>query len=182
MEKDDIEIETEVEETFEDEEVFDEIHEHGPHGPHSGKHVFVRKMKGPRGPKGPMGPMGFEFGFKGRRGGKGKMGCQCMSGQGRRGKNFPVRVEQLLKGDDLKVVIFLPGIDKTSLKIRAKPTQLVVEAKNAEEFKETLGEEEISIQLNLKDQVTPEMIKAKYELGILTLTAPRVLGKEVPVE
>ena len=130
---------------------------HGRHGKHFGPPPFVFKM--------------------------GK-GC-CAPGQmkHRFAKHDPLdSVFQKVVGDTLKVAIILPGIDKETLKLRAKSDSLILDATGSKRFEDVLGEREYSLKVNLIEKIDPATVKAKYDEGILLLEAPVEGVEEINIE
>ena len=72
--------------------------------------------------------------------------------------------------DKLRIIIFLPGIDKTSLQIRNRDNVLAVSAK----FKDSIGvifnqSTLLEIRVNLMEKINPTTTRASYIDGILEL-------------
>jgi len=95
-----------------------------------------------------------------------------------RGPFPPMNVFQ--QGDDILVIIELPGIDKNNLQIQAKENTIRISGKKAVDYPEGVSvhrRERISGEfdrsLSIPVQLDPDRIKAEYRDGILTLFLPR---------
>jgi HSP20 family protein len=90
----------------------------------------------------------------------------------------PINVFQ--KGDDILVIIELPGVDKNNLQVQAKENSIRVSGRknvNLPEGASVHRRERISGEfdrtMSLPVQFDPEGIKAEYRDGILALFLPR---------
>ena len=95
-----------------------------------------------------------------------------------RGPFPPMNVFQ--QGDDILVIIELPGIDKNNLQIHAKENTIRISGKKAVDYPEGVSvhrRERISGEfdrtLSIPVQLDPDRIKAEYHDGILALFLPR---------
>ena len=95
-----------------------------------------------------------------------------------RGPFPPMNVFQ--QGDDILVIIELPGIDKNNLQIQAKENTIRISGKKAVDYPEGVSvhrRERISGEfdrtLSIPVQLDPDRIKAEYHDGILALFLPR---------
>jgi HSP20 family protein len=95
-----------------------------------------------------------------------------------RGPFPPINVFQ--QGDDILVIIELPGIDKNNLQIQAKENTIRVSGKKAVDYPEGVSvhrRERISggfdRTLSIPVQLDPDRIKAEYRDRILALFLPR---------
>ena len=95
-----------------------------------------------------------------------------------RGPFPPMNVFQ--QGDDILVIIELPGIDKNNLQIQAKENTIRISGKKAVDYPEGVSvhrRERISGEfdrtLSIPVQLDPDRIKAEYRDGILALFLPR---------
>ena len=95
-----------------------------------------------------------------------------------RGPFPPMNVFQ--QGDDILVIIELPGMDKNNLQIQAKENTIRISGKKAVDYPEGVSvhrRERISGEfdrtLSIPVQLDPDRIKAEYRDGILTLFLPR---------
>jgi len=95
-----------------------------------------------------------------------------------RGPFPPMNVFQ--QGDDILVIIELPGIDKNNLQIQAKENTIRISGKKAIDYPEGVSvhrRERISGEfdrtLSIPVQLDPDRIKAEYHDGILALFLPR---------
>jgi HSP20 family protein len=84
------------------------------------------------------------------------------------------------KGDDILVIIELPGVDKNNLQVQAKENSIRVSGRknvNLPEGASVHRRERISGEfdrtMSLPVQFDPEGIKAEYRDGILALFLPR---------
>jgi len=125
------------------------------------KEFFKTKHKG-------HGGMNFSFG------GSGKNCCSFDFGSGMKNFGFAYgghyKTYQKINDGNLEVYILAPGIDKTSLKIRAKQDKLTVRAnhKDLPIFKD----KELHIVESLNEDVIADDAKAKYSDGVLLVTFP----------
>ncbi len=101
---------------------------------------------------------------------------------GMRGGRIPrVLVDE--KEDVLTLFISLPGIDKSSLKVRANSEFIIYSANLKEELAKASGTEKVDGRIPLMDEVNTESIKARYEDGILYLTLDKIeTGETIEVE
>ena len=95
-----------------------------------------------------------------------------------RGPFPPMNVFQ--QGDDILVIIELPGMDKNNLQIQAKENTIRISGKKAVDYPEGVSvhrRERISGEfdrtLSIPVQLDPDRIKAEYHDGILALFLPR---------
>ena len=84
------------------------------------------------------------------------------------------------QGDDILVIVELPGIDKNNLQIQAKENTIRISGKKAVDYPEGVSvhrRERISGEfdrtLSIPVQLDPDRIKAEYHDGILALFLPR---------
>ena len=84
------------------------------------------------------------------------------------------------QGDDILVIIELPGIDKNNLQIQAKENTIRISGKKAVDYPGGVSvhrRERISGEfdrtLSIPVQLDPDRIKAEYHDGILALFLPR---------
>jgi HSP20 family protein len=90
----------------------------------------------------------------------------------------PINVFQ--QGDDILVIIELPGIEKSSIHVQAKENTVRIAGTKLISFPETASvhrRERMSgafdRTLSLPTQIDPDQIKAEYRDGILALHLPR---------
>lgn len=76
---------------------------------------------------------------------------------------------QYEEGNQLRVVVPLPGIDRDTLKVKAKENMVSISVSIAENFKKYAARPEDSWDISLDFEVLPESAKAKYVDGILTV-------------
>jgi len=95
-----------------------------------------------------------------------------------RGPFPPMNVFQ--QGDDILVIIELPGMDKNNLQIQAKENTIRISGKKAVDYPGGVSvhrRERISGEfdrtLSIPVQLDPDRIKAEYRDGILALFLPR---------
>ena len=95
-----------------------------------------------------------------------------------RGPFPPMNVFQ--QGDDILVIIELPGMDENNLQIQAKENTIRISGKKAVDYPEGVSvhrRERISGEfdrtLSIPVQLDPDRIKAEYRDGILVLFLPR---------
>lgn len=131
--------------------------------------AFTWKMKGahaPRPPRPPRPPRGFGFSF----------GTDCDI-------QMEHDVIQKVEDDTLVCLFTMPGIDKTSLKVRAKTDTLVVSADRAEDYIPYFGKSKLEKRIRLAEEVDSGSAKAKYSDGILKVTFQLSdPGEEVQIE
>ena len=72
----------------------------------------------------------------------------------------------------LHVYFRLPGMDKSRIKLRAKPDVVIIDSYLAEEFVGVMGKQETNLKIKLRNRILPNEVKAKYSEGILMVTAP----------
>lgn len=77
---------------------------------------------------------------------------------------------QSVEDDKLVVVLPLAGIEKETLKIRAKEDTLVIKAEIKEDLKKYLGKGAKDIRIKLQEAVDSGSAKAKYADGVLKVT------------
>ena len=85
-------------------------------------------------------------------------------------ENDIVLSHQEIIDDKLRIIVFLPGIDKKSLQIRNRADVLAVSAK----YKENIGQifhqsNPLEIRVNLIVKINPTSTRASYVDGILEL-------------
>jgi len=86
--------------------------------------------------------------------------------------NSPGRkVFQKLIDDTVHVYFMIPGMDKTQIKLRTKPSTMILEAVSHEDYKEVLGEQKIHLNVSLDDEIDTTTVKARYVDGMLIVTA-----------
>jgi HSP20 family protein len=68
-------------------------------------------------------------------------------------------VEQSLKGDNLNIIVELPGVEKENIQLQLTERELALEAKSEDRVYKT--------QVQLREAVEPESAKATYRNGIL---------------
>ena len=86
--------------------------------------------------------------------------------------NSPERkVFQKIIDDTVHVYFMIPGLDKTQIKLRTKPSTMVLEAVSHEDYKAVIGEQKINLNLSLDDEIDTSTVKARYVDGILIVTA-----------
>ena len=112
--------------------------------------------------------MSFSFGGSG-------MNCCSMSmGSGTKHKGFSFgshyKTYQKIKDGHLEVYILALGIDKTSLKIRAKQDKLTVRANHKD--LPIFQDRELHIVEDLHEDVVADAAKAKYSDGVLLVSFP----------
>ena len=90
----------------------------------------------------------------------------------------PINVFQ--QGDDILVIIELPGIDKGALEVQAKDNTVRIYGKKAVSYPEgvSVHRRERSIgafdrTLSIPVQIDPDAIRAEYREGILAIHLPR---------
>ena len=66
----------------------------------------------------------------------------------------------------------LPGVDKSKIKLRAKPDLIIVDSQIAEEFVDVMGKQVSTLKIKLNNSIIATEVKAKYSDGILKVTAP----------
>jgi len=85
--------------------------------------------------------------------------------------------------EEVKLLIMLPGIDKSSLKVRVNNEYLVYSASIKEDISKLMELEKFNGRVPLYDEVDSESVKAKYEDGILFVTLKKVeTGNIVEIE
>jgi len=85
--------------------------------------------------------------------------------------------------EEVKLLIMLPGIDKSSLKVRVNDEYLVYSASVKEDISKLMEMEKFNGRVPLYDKVDSESVKAKYEDGILFVTLKKVeTGNVVEIE
>jgi len=117
--------------------------------------------------------------------GKGKMGHKMGHKMGKghindygRNKNI-----QMVEDNNLKILVELPGIDKSELKITAKSDKLVLKANYKDDVKHFYPDSSINQSIQLKENVDPTTSSAKYSDGILIVSFQlENLRTEVPIE
>ncbi len=80
-----------------------------------------------------------------------------------------MRVEILKEEGNRIMFLTLPGIDKTTLSVKAKKKAVLIESKYLEEFQKLYGEK-VSEKVRLPFPINPDKIDAEYKTGILKLT------------
>jgi HSP20 family molecular chaperone IbpA len=86
----------------------------------------------------------------------------------RRMKRFS-RVEIVKDNANRIMFITLPGIDKSTLSVKAKKKAVLIESEYLEEFQRIYGEK-LMEKLRLPFAINPDSIEAEYKTGILKLT------------
>ncbi len=71
--------------------------------------------------------------------------------------------------NQLRVVIPLPGIDRDTLKVKAKENMVSISVSVAEKFRKYATRPEDSWDITLDYEVLPESAQAKYVDGLLTV-------------
>lgn len=114
----------------------------------------------------------------------GKMGRSHFGGR-RFGKHFSdtVRNKQVIEDENLKILVELPGIDKSDMKISAKSDKLVINAKYKEELDKFYPNSSVNRSIQLIENVDPATSSAKYADGVLVITFQLENQKtEVPID
>lgn len=121
----------------------------------SGKHGFGPGMHKVKKMMGGHGMHGFAFG----------------SG-GPMHKRHGSHIVQKVKDDKLSVVIKVPGLDKDSIKLRAKADKLTFSGKLRGDLVDLLGEKEFKHVIKLVETVDSTQANADYRDGIMIITFP----------
>ena len=98
-------------------------------------------------------------------------------------------VDMILQNDSLIVTIDMPGFDKKEIKIRLNGNILSINAKREDMIEGTviwrqrprLIDKKVRLPIEVKDDEDLEA-SAKYRDGVLTLTIPTKVGKNITVE
>ena len=151
-------------ETHEEHEIDIEIEEHEGEKPHK---MMKRFLAGPRGHGSPFDleegffPPGKHHKVIKRRGGSGA----------KKFKKKKHRMVQFLKDEDGNRLMYitLPGIDKSSLSVKAKKRAVLIESNYLTDFQKIYGEK-TSDKIRLPFLINPDKIDAEYKTGILKLT------------
>lgn len=124
-----------------------EIFADGPHGFGPGMHKVKKVMGGP-------GMHGFSFGSGGPH------------------RKHGGHIVQKVKDDKLSVVIHVPGLDKDTIKLRAKSDKLTFSGKLRGDLVDLLGEKEFKHVIKLVETVDSTQANADYRDGIMIITFP----------
>ena len=85
------------------------------------------------------------------------------------------------KEDLYEIYVEMPGIERESLKIYVSDKVIRISGEPKKKFPFLKGPYRVSI--NLDETINSEKVKAKYEDGILTITAyKREMARRIPVE
>lgn len=99
-------------------------------------------------------------------------------------------VDMHLDGDDLVVIIDVPGFDKKDIKLRITGNILSVNAKREKAYDGTMMwrqrpeviDKKIRLPIDIKEG-EEEISSAKYSQGVITLKIPtKRTGKDIPIE
>ncbi|MCY3414969.1 MAG: hypothetical protein INQ03_25185 [Candidatus Heimdallarchaeota archaeon] len=103
--------------------------------------------------------------------------------------NFPIKghfqnVKQIISEDEtvLTIVIKIPGVDKSTIKLRAKSDKINLTAEYNKELLEYMHGKDVKMTVTLDKEVKSKEAKVKYVDGILVVTFPidEDLGEEIP--
>ncbi len=83
--------------------------------------------------------------------------------------------------DRTAMYIVLPGLDKSSLSVKAKKRAILIEGKYLTEAQKIFGEN-LSRRIRIPFEVDPENIDASYSAGILKISFLGIIDPAVPVE
>lgn len=83
--------------------------------------------------------------------------------------------------DKTAMYIVLPGLDKSSLSVKAKKRAILIEGKYLTEAQKIFGED-LSRRIRIPFEVDPENIDASYSAGILKIVFLGIVDPAVPVE
>ncbi|UCG89532.1 MAG: Hsp20/alpha crystallin family protein [Candidatus Heimdallarchaeota archaeon] len=85
--------------------------------------------------------------------------------------------------EDDKTIMFtvLPGLDKSSLSVKAKKRAILIEGEYLTEAQKIFGEK-FSKRIRIPIEVDPENIDASYSAGILKLVFLGIVDPAVPIE
>jgi len=129
----------------------------------------------PRKPMAPMSPIQFSDGFKFT---SGNSCCGMMSFGG--GRSSTIQTEE---DGELLVVTTIPGIDKTTLKVRAKTKTLSIKASIKESLHDYLGDDDVEMIISLTNDVDKTTAKASYSDGILQVRLKLAdVGEEAEID
>lgn len=130
------------------EEINVEMFADGAHGFEPGIHKVKKMTGGPR-------MHGFAF------------GCG-----GPMHKKHGSHIVQKVKDDKLSVVIKVPGLDKDTIKLRAKADKLTFSGKLRGDLVDLLGEREFKHVVKLVETVDSTQANADYRDGVMIITFP----------
>ncbi len=124
------------------------------------------------GPMGPRPPMETIFGLMGRRGPR-HPGMNFGMGYG-----FLSHITQVIEGNNLAIYIFAPGLDKSTINIRAKKDKLAFSARRKEIYQAMLPRSNITANIDLIEEVDHMKSKASYNDGVIKIEIP-ILEEQV---
>ena len=94
----------------------------------------------------------------------------------------PRTVFQKVIDENLHFYLILPGMDKSLIKLKAKPSKIILDAKNSGMNSKIIGMQEISLNINLIEKIEPNTATAYYQDGILKITGKiKDLAVEIPI-
>jgi len=82
------------------------------------------------------------------------------------------KIYQEVDDDVLQIFVVMPGIDKSSLKVRSKPDKINISADLKTQYQDKLGSNTQNYVFHLIEEVLPDQASAKYQDGILSIRIP----------
>ncbi len=145
--------------------------EHGKHF-EKRKHIMIDMDEEHEGPK------GFAFGFNTQKFGKRHMmkfkgNCaepHIFGGSHREFRGHHAR--QIVKDDTLHIIIHAPGVDKSTIKLRAKSDKLTFSGKLRQDLIDLVGDKEIKIKMTFNETVDSTKADAEYKDGVMLIKFP----------